>query len=126
MVPLGLVEWIADERLFDLVTALAGSGPAFLYRFVDALAAAGAARGLPPEQAGRLALATVEGAARLAADAAVSPGVLADRVASPGGSTREGLDVLDRDQALVALLTGTLAAAARRNRDMAEAARAGG
>lgn len=126
MTPLGLVEWIADERLFDLVTALAGSGPAFLYRFVDALTAAGAAQGLPPDQAGRLALATVSGAAQLAAGATVSPGVLADRVASPGGSTREGLDVLDRDQALVALLTDTLAAATRRNREMAVAARASG
>lgn len=123
MAPLGLVEWIADERAFDLVTALAGSGPAFLYRFVDALTAAGAALGLPADQAGRLALATVEGAALLAAGADTTPGVLADRVASPGGSTREGLNVLDRDGAMLALLTETLAAATRRNGEMAAAAR---
>ena len=125
MAPLGLVEWIGVERAFDLVTALAGSGPAFLYRFVDALAAAGAALGLPADQAARLALATVEGAALLAAGADVAPGVLADRVASPKGSTREGLDVLDRDDALQRLLADTLAAATRRNREMAEAARTG-
>jgi pyrroline-5-carboxylate reductase len=124
MAPLGLVEWIGDERLFDLVTALAGSGPAFLYRFVDALARAGAALGLPEAQAARLALATVEGSALLAAGAQDAPAMLADKVASPGGSTREGLNVLDRDDALVRLLTETLAAATRRNAEMAAAARA--
>lgn len=123
MRPLGLVEWIADERLFDLVTALAGSGPGFLYRYIDALAAAGTALGLPADQAARLALATVKGSALLAAAADVSPAALADRVASPGGSTREGLNVLDRDDALVKLLTETLSAAASRNAEMALAAR---
>ena len=63
MAPLGLVEWIADEALFDAVTALSGSGPGFVYRFIDALAEAGAALGLPADQAPRLALATVEGSA---------------------------------------------------------------
>ncbi|MBX9814301.1 MAG: pyrroline-5-carboxylate reductase [Sphingomonas sp.] len=115
MRPLGLVEWV--ER-FDLVTALAGSGPAFLYRFIDALAVAGARLGLPEAQAARLALATVEGAAALAAAADVGPGALADRVASPGGSTRKGLDVLDEDEALVRLLEQTLAASEARNREM--------
>ena len=121
--PLGLVEWIADARHFDAVTALAGSGPGFTYRWIDALAQAGAALGLPREQALRLALATVEGSAMLAADVDSPPAVLADRVASPGGSTRKGLDVLDRDGALVALVTETLAAAERRNGEMAAAAR---
>lgn len=113
--PLGLVEWVAR---FDLVTALAGSGPAFLYRFIDALAAAATRLGLPADQAARLALATVEGAAALAAQAPVAPGALADQVASPGGSTRKGLDVLDREAALVALLEATLAASEARNREM--------
>lgn len=126
MAPLGLVEWIADEQLFDVVTALAGSGPAFLYRFIDALGRAGESLGLPADQAARLALATVEGSARLATAADVLPAALADRVASPGGSTREGLNVLDRDEALVRLLTDTLAAATRRNREMAQAARHAG
>ncbi|WP_414901784.1 pyrroline-5-carboxylate reductase [Sphingomonas flavalba] len=125
MAPLGLVEWIADEEQFDLVTALSGSGPAFLFRFVGALATAGAELGLPADQAARLAIATVEGAALLAAASDETPGKLADRVASPGGSTRKGLDVLDAEGGLLPLLRETLAAAARRNAEMAaEAVRA--
>ncbi|MBD8618025.1 NAD(P)-binding domain-containing protein [Sphingomonas sp. CFBP 13728] len=121
--PLGHYEWIADEAHFDAVTALAGCGPGFVFRFADALAKAGAALGLPADQSARLAIATLEGSAIMAAEADVSPAVLADRVASPGGSTREGLNVLDRDDALVALLTATLAASERRNAEMAAAAR---
>lgn len=117
--PLGHHEWIADEALFDAVTALAGSGPAFLFRFVDALARGGAATGLPEEQARRLALATVEGSAIMAAAAGESPAALADKVASKGGSTREGLNVLDRDGALDRLVEETLRAAERRNRELA-------
>ncbi|MES3152471.1 pyrroline-5-carboxylate reductase family protein [Sphingomonas faeni] len=120
---LGHHEWIADEAHFDAVTALAGCGPGFVFRFADALAKAGAALGLPADQAARLAIATLEGAAIMAADSDVSPAVLADRVASPGGSTREGLNVLDRHDALITLLTETLAASERRNREMAAAAR---
>ncbi|WP_380786608.1 pyrroline-5-carboxylate reductase family protein [Sphingomonas sp. R86521] len=121
--PLGLYEWIGDEKQYDAVTALAGCGPGFVFRFADALAQAGAALGLPADQAARLAIATLEGSAIMAADADVSPAVLADRVASPSGSTREGLNVLDRNDALVRLLTDTLAAAAARNAEMAAAAR---
>jgi pyrroline-5-carboxylate reductase len=123
MAPLGLVEWIGAESQFDAVTALSGSGPAFLFRFIDALGQAGAALGLPTDQAARFALATVEGSALLAAAATESPAVLSERVASPGGSTREGMNVLDSDQALVSLLTRTLAAAERRNVEMAAAAK---
>jgi pyrroline-5-carboxylate reductase len=115
---LGLVEWL-PERLFDAVTALSGSGPAFLFRFIDALGEAGAAVGLPRDQADRLALATIEGAAALASIANEPPGALADRVASPGGSTREGLNVLDEDRKLVQLLVETLGAAVKRNQEMA-------
>src|SRR5690606_8137073 len=64
--PLGTPEWVSEE-VFDLVTALAGSGPAFVYRFIDALALAATELGLPREQAGRLALAMTEGAVALAA-----------------------------------------------------------
>lgn len=123
MAPLGLVEWIAEECLFDAVTALSGCGPGFVYRFIDALAEAGAALGLPADQAQRLSIATVAGSGLLAARADVPPSVLADRVASPGGSTRQGLDVLDREDALKALLRETLAASARRNAEMAAEAR---
>lgn len=116
MAHLGLVEWIADEALFDAVTALAGSGPAFLYRFIDALAKGGAALGIPAEQAARLALAMVAGASALAAQADAPPAALADRVASKGGSTRAGLDVLD--ESLDTLVAATLRAAAERNRQL--------
>ena len=123
MAPLGGPEWLADEGAFDLVTALAGSGPAFVYRFIDALAAGASALGLDARQAQRMALATVEGAAALAARSDVAPGELARRVASPGGTTEAGLAVLDADQVLARLVEATLEAAARRGAELAEAAR---
>lgn len=125
MAPLGLVEWIADEAHFDAVTALSGSGPAFVYRFIDALVQGGAALGLPADQAARLALATVEGAALLAAASDASPADLAERVASKGGSTRKGLDVFDADDALARLVAAALTAAEQRNREMAVLTRSG-
>ena len=122
MAPLGTPEWVGEQD-FDLVTALAGSGPGFVYRFIDSLAAAAADLGLEREQADRLALAMVEGAAALAAASPHSPAELARRVASPGGMTQEGLDVLDRDGALVRLLAETLRAARDRGAQLAEEAR---
>lgn len=121
--PLGTPEWLADEALFDVVTALAGSGPAFVYRFIDALASGAASLGLPHDQAERLAVATVEGAALLAAASPHSPAELARRVASPGGTTQAGLDVLDHDQALARLAEATLLAARDRSAEMAREAR---
>ncbi|HKY81518.1 MAG TPA: pyrroline-5-carboxylate reductase [Sphingobium sp.] len=117
--PLGLPEWIADEALFNEVTALSGCGPAFLFRFIDAFARAGEAIGLPADQSARMALATVRGSANMAARASDSPAVLADRVASPGGMTREGLNILDADDRLLTLLTDTLVAARDRGEQMA-------
>ncbi len=125
LAPLGTPEWIA-EQAFDLVTALAGSGPAFVYRFIDALAQAAAALGLPAEQASRLALATVDGAAALAAVSPHDPGELARRVASPGGVTQAGLDALDEDGALGRVIEATLRAARDRSAQMAAEARAKG
>lgn len=125
MAPLGLVERVADEAEFDLLGTLAGCGPAFLFRFIDALAGAGVSLGLDPAQAMRLAVATVDGAAGLAAASGESPATLADRVASPGGMTRKGLDVLDTDRALAGLLEHTLSAAVARGRELAAAARGG-
>ncbi len=119
--PLGLTEWIADEAQFNLVTALSGCGPAYLYRFIDALAQAATALGMPADQAARLALATVQGAATLATCANEPPGLLAERVASPGGMTREGMNILDADAALVTLLTQTLRAARDRGDEIAKA-----
>ena len=119
MAPLGLVEWIADEAHFDAVTALSGSGPAFVYRFIDALAVGGAALGLPADQAARIALATVYGALQTAALSQERPAALAEKVASKGGSTRAALDVFDDHDALMALVARALAAAETRNRELA-------
>lgn len=122
MRPLGAPQWVAEE-LFDLVTALVGSGPAFVYRFIDALAAGAGALGLDAGQSRALALATVEGAALLASSSPLAPGELADKVASPGGTTRAGLDVLDAGGALAALVEQTLRAARDRGAEMALEAR---
>ena len=97
--------------------------PAFLFRFIDAMAAAGAALGLPPEQAARLALATIDGAGSLAASSAETPHELAVRVTSPGGMTAKGLEMLDDGAALADLVRRTLAAAVDRSREMGAAAR---
>jgi pyrroline-5-carboxylate reductase len=123
---LGGTEWLAGESQFELVTALAGSGPGFVYRFIDAMAQAATRLGLDPEQARRLAVQMVEGAGALAAASPLSPGELARKVASPGGMTQKGLDVLDAGEALVRLVEQTLAAASARGREMAAEARENG
>jgi pyrroline-5-carboxylate reductase len=123
MAACGKVEWIDSETLFDAVTALSGSGPAFLFRFADALAAAGASVGLDPAQAERLARATVAGAAALLDASNETAATLANQVASPGGTTRAGLDVLDDGEVLRNLLMRTLEAAKRRGADLAASAR---
>ncbi|MGH6786330.1 MAG: pyrroline-5-carboxylate reductase family protein [Novosphingobium sp.] len=117
--PLGAPEWFADDRLFDALTALVGSGPAFVYRFLDALGHAAAELGIAPAQAQRLALATVEGAAALAAESDQSPADLAARVTSAGGTTAAGLAVLDADDALARLISATLRAARDRGSELA-------
>src|SRR3546814_3652342 len=94
----------------------------YLFRFIDALAGAATRLGLPKDQAARLALATVRGDSTLVAHADVAPGVLADRVASPGGMTREGMNVLDKDDRLMELMTHSLRAARDRGEEMAREA----
>lgn len=123
MTPLGSPEWLADEGLFDAVTALVGSGPAFVYRFIAALAQGGQELGLPSDQAARMALAMVEGAAALAASSPLDPVELARRVTSPGGTTAAGLKVLDDQDGLAKLASATLRAARDRGAEMAAAAR---
>ena len=123
MTPLGAPEWLVDEAQFDLVTALIGSGPAFVYRFIDALAQGASALGLTSEQAQGLAVAMVEGAGALAAGSPHSPAELARRVASPGGMTQVGLDVLDADSAFAQMVKAALSGAAERSAEMARAAR---
>lgn len=126
MAPLGQAEWLTGEDQMDLVTALAGSGPAFVYRFIDALAEGAAALGLPREQADRLALSMVEGAVLLAAASEHAPGELARRVASPGGVTQVGIDILDADRRLALLMEDTLRGARNRSAEMTEQARTHG
>ncbi len=118
---LGTALWLDDEGQFNLVTALAGSGPGFVYRFIDALGSAAQELGLPQDMATKLAMATVEGASALAAASEDSPAVLADRVASPGGMTREGLNVLDADNALKNLLIDTLRATSDKGEELGRA-----
>lgn len=117
---LGSAEWLADEAQFDLITALTGSGPGFVYRFIEALAGGAASLGMDRSQAERLAKQMVEGAATLAANSQHSPGELARRVASPGGTTQKGLDVLDEGEALRNLVTRCLAATRDRERELAQ------
>jgi pyrroline-5-carboxylate reductase len=126
MAALGHAEWFADEASFALAGHLTGAGPAFLYRFIDALAEAAAELGLERAQAGRLAARMVEGAAVLAAGSDESPAELARRVASPGGTTEAGLAVLDQaEEGLKPLALRTLDAARRRGLELAAAARPG-
>ena len=123
MASLGHAEWFDDEQRFALAGGLTGAGPAFLFRFIDALAAAAQRLGLSYEQASRLAAAMVEGAAALPAATGEDPETLARRVASPGGTTEAGLAVLDEDRALNMLVERTLEAARRRSLEMAAQAR---
>ena len=122
---LGHAEWFDDEAAFALAGHLTGAGPAFLFRFIEALAEAGAELGLPAAQAARLAAAMVEGAGALAASSADTPAELARRVASPGGTTEAGLKVLDEGEALRALTLRTLGASRRRGIELAQAAKSG-
>jgi pyrroline-5-carboxylate reductase len=117
---LGSAEWLADESHMHLVTALSGSGPAYLFRFIDALAKGAVAQGMAPDQAARFALAMVRGSAELAHQSPETPAELAERVASPGGTTRAALNVLDADDALERLVADAIAAAARRSIELGQ------
>lgn len=123
MTPLGHVEWIEEEAQFDALTALTGSGPAFVYRFVDAMRAGGERLGFDTDTALRLARATLAGAAAQLAQTDLTPTELAAQVASRGGMTQAGLDVLDEDARLASLMTDTLRAARARGRELAALAR---
>jgi pyrroline-5-carboxylate reductase len=123
MAALALVEWFDDEPLFQIASALTAAAPAFLYRFLDALAEAAAGLGLHPDQAARLAAAMAEGAAGLAAASPETPEQLARRIASPGGTTEAGLAVLDAEDGLRPLVRRTLEASRRRGAEMGQAAR---
>lgn len=115
----GLVEWVAAEELIDAVTAVSGSGPAYVFHLAECLARAGAAAGLPADLADRLARATVAGAGELLGASPLSAATLRQNVTSPGGTTAAALDVLMGQPGLKALLTEAVAAAKRRAGELA-------
>ena len=111
------------EARIDAATSVSGAGPAFLFRFADAVVQAGMAQGLGAAEARQLIATTMVGAGKMLIASNDSPGDMARRVASPGGVTLAGLAVLDRDDALVQLVGETLGAAGKRGAEMAEATR---
>lgn len=116
----GSVEWL-DESLIDAVTAVSGSGPAYVFYLAECLAEAAAAAGLPPDVATRLARATVEGAGELMArQQDLTPRALREAVTSPGGTTAAALDVLRAPDGLSQLMGRAVAAAKRRAGELAE------
>lgn len=110
--PTGLVVRVAEKDL-DAVTAISGSGPAYVFYVIDALAEAGVLLGLPRDLATRLAVATVEGAGVLAAQSGDHPVVLRERVSSPGGTTVAGVAALDAHGVRAGLVAAARAAAER-------------
>lgn len=111
--------WVEDEALLDAVTAVSGSGPAYVFLLIEALAQAAEAAGLPPDLALGLARATVAGSGELARLSDESPAQLRENVTSPGGTTRAALDVLMAGDGLVPLIGRAVAAAAARSRELA-------
>jgi pyrroline-5-carboxylate reductase len=120
---LGFAIWAADETKLAAVGSVAGAGPAYVARFIAALAKAGEERGLSPEIAATVAQETVLGTSWMAASTGESMDEIARRVASPNGTTAAGLAVLDHDQVLDQLVSVTIQAAAQRGRELAEEAR---
>jgi pyrroline-5-carboxylate reductase len=115
----GTVAWLADEAQIDAVTAVSGSGPAYVFLLVEALADAGIAEGLEPSVAQALARATVSGAGALLEASPEEAAELRRNVTSPGGTTAAALDVLMRPDGLAPLLRAAVAAARRRAAELA-------
>ncbi len=115
----GAIEWVEDESLIDAVTAVSGSGPAYVFLLAEELAKAGIAAGLPPALAARLARETVAGSGELLHRSSDDPAVLRKNVTSPGGTTAAALDVLMGKEGLGKLMTEAVTAAAKRSRDLA-------
>lgn len=117
--PAGSVEWLKDERLIGAVTAVSGSGPAYVFLLAEALAGAGTAEGLPRELAEKLARETIIGAGALLAASDKSPQELRRAVTSPGGTTQAALDALmGSGVGLPELVRNAVTAAERRSRQM--------
>ncbi len=122
LAPLGDVEGPVDEALMPAVTALSGSGPAYLFLLAESMAEAGTAEGLPVDLAGRLARRTVEGAVALLAASGESPESLRRAVTSPGGTTAAALDILMNEGGIPELLRKAIRAAAARERELSREA----
>jgi pyrroline-5-carboxylate reductase len=115
---LGEVVWVAKEDLIDSVTAVSGSGPAYLFLMAEALTAAGIAEGLPPAIAEKLARATVAGAGALLAADKSAASALREAVTSPGGTTAAALSVLMAEDGLPVLMKRAVAAARKRAEEL--------
>jgi pyrroline-5-carboxylate reductase len=117
---MGQVEWVADEALIDAVTAVSGSGPAYVFHLVEALAKGGVEAGLPADLALRLARATVEGAGELMHREPQTPAsTLRENVTSPGGTTAAALGVLMGEDGMTPLMTKAVLAALNRAKELA-------
>jgi pyrroline-5-carboxylate reductase len=115
---LGATEWVARENLIDSVTAVSGSGPAYLFLMVEALTEAGMAEGLPRTQAEKFARATVAGAGALLAADNSPASALREAVTSPGGTTAAALGVLMANDGLTPLMKRAVAAARKRAEEL--------
>jgi len=118
--PVATVADLTDEALMDAATAVSGSGPAYLYAFVEALEAAGIAEGLSPDQAAALARSTVTGAVALMEVSNAEPAELRRQVTSPGGTTEAALKVLQADEGFPSLLKRAVAAAVARAKELSQ------
>jgi pyrroline-5-carboxylate reductase len=116
----GSVEWVDDEGLMDAVTAVSGSGPAYIFLLAEELARAGVEAGLPPELAARLARETVAGSGELLHRSDLASATLRENVTSPGGTTAAALEVLMGPDGMQSLLTRAVAAATKRSRELAK------
>ena len=119
MESVGEVAWIDDEALMDAVTGLSGSGPAYVFHLVEAMAAAGEATGLPKALAMQLARATVAGSGELLAQSSDPAATLRENVTSPGGTTAAALEILMGPDGLTKLMTEVIARATERSRELA-------
>jgi pyrroline-5-carboxylate reductase len=116
----GSVEWVEDETLMDAVTAVSGSGPAYVFLLAEELARAGVEAGLPQELATKLARETVAGSGELLHRSEIPSATLRQNVTSPGGTTAAALEVLMAPDGMQSLLTRAVAAAARRSKELAK------
>ena len=119
MSAVGQVTWIGDEGQMDAVTAVSGSGPAYVFLLTECLRDAGIEAGLSPGLAAQLARATVAGAGALLEIGATDPGILRKNVTSPGGTTEAALNVLMAADAMKPLLARAVAAATKRSKELA-------